>query len=187
MDGTEEKVNLRLTRRPWFIAAMLLPATLVLAVVLWRQFGPGLPQITPDDLAQARARWQANPVSDYDLTVVLNGRQTGELKVEVRNGEPVSMTRDGTPMKQERTWRPWTVPGMFETIETDFENAARPAEKFGSADVQVVIRAKFDESHGFPVRYLHQIYGRLDDLTWRVTEFAPRERSAGLVAPKSGE
>ena len=66
------------------------------------------------------------------------------------------------------------MPGLFETIRTDFDNAAHPAEKFGGADVQVVLRAEFDPQYGFPRRYLQQIYGRLDDLTWTVTEFTAK-------------
>ena len=82
------------------------------------------------------------------------------------------MTRNGGALTQQRTWQPWTVPGMFETLEIDFDNAAHKDQKFGGADV--VMRASFDETYGYPRRYLHQIMGRNEDLEWTVTEFTPK-------------
>jgi hypothetical protein len=151
------------------LAAVSVAAVVVLALL--RYFAGGLPQIHSDDLDRARERWDAADVADYRLTVVLSGRQSGELKVEVRGGRPVGMTRNGTAMKIERTWEPWTVPGMFETLETDFDNAANAEEKFGGGEV--VMRAEFDAKYGFPKHYLHQILGRHGDLEWKVTEFTP--------------
>jgi hypothetical protein len=173
MDGNAEFTEPRRSRKRRLILPLIVAAV---AGVVWlvRTLLPGLPQISEADLAAAQSRWQAHEVRDYDLTVVLGGRQTGELKTTVRHGEPTSMTRNGTPIKEPRAWRPWTVPGLFETLETDFDNAAHPAEKFGSADVRVVLRAEFDPQYGFPRRYLQQVYGRLDDLTWTVTEFTPK-------------
>jgi hypothetical protein len=156
---------------------LILPTVVLLAAgLVWliKTLLPGLPQISAADLAAAQARWQAAEVRDYDLTVVLAGRKSEEIKTTVRGGEPTAVTRNGLPLKDERTMRPWTVPGLLETIETDLDNAAHPAEKFGSADVRVVLRAEFDPTYGFPRRYLQQIYGRLDDLSWTVTEFTPR-------------
>jgi len=160
--------------RPW---RLILP-TIVLVVVgvvwLLRTLLPGLPQFTEADLAAAQARWRAHEVRDYDLTIVLAGRKNEEIQVVVRGGEPTAVVRNGLPLKEARTMRPWTVPGLFETLETDLDNAAHPAEKFGSADVRVVLRAEFDPQNGIPRRYLQQVYGRLDDLTWTVTEFRPQ-------------
>jgi hypothetical protein len=174
MDGNAEIDKPKSAVRPIVVAAVGLAALLATVLWMWRTLGPGLPQIQPADLAPARAKWQAHEVRNYDVTIVLSGRQTGTLRLEIRDGEPRSLTRNGTAMKQERTWQPWTVPGMFDTLETDFDNAAHPAEKYGSADVRVVLRAKFDETYGYPRRYLQQIYGRLDDLSWEVTEFVVR-------------
>lgn len=170
MRETEENAKQRLTRRPWFVAVVFLLA-IVAALLTWRQFGSGLSQISRADLDAAQKRWEAAAVRDYDLTVVLAGRQTGELRIQVRNDEPISLTRNGTALREPRTWLSWTVPGMFDTLATDFDNAAKPAEKYGSPGVRVVLRAEFDEQQGYPRRYLQQVYGRLDDLSWTVTEF----------------
>lgn len=170
MDGNEEITNPHAGRRLIGLLAIVLFVPFV-ALMALRFFAGGLPQIHPDDLAKARDRWNSAAPADYRLTVLLSGRQSGELKVEVRGGKPVGMTRNGTATKPQRTWEPWTVPGMFETLETDFDNATNTAEKFGGGEV--VMRAEFDPTYGFPRRYLHQVLGSHGDLEWKVTEFTP--------------
>jgi hypothetical protein len=170
MDGNEETTNPHAGRRLILLLASAI-VVVVAALMSLKYFVGGMPQIHLDDLAAARDRWQTAEVADYRLTVVLVGRQSGELKIEVRGGRPVGMTRNNIAVKAERSWDPWTVPGMFETLETDFDNAGHAEEKFGGGEV--VMRAEFDPQYGFPRRYLHQILGRHGDLEWTVTEFTP--------------
>ncbi|MBA4017831.1 MAG: hypothetical protein C0483_11705 [Pirellula sp.] len=148
-------------------------ALLFIGLAFWglKSLLPGLPEIHPVDLAAAELVWGKAQPADYDLTVKIAGRQTGELKVSVRKGAATGMTRNGTPMRQERTWEPWTVPGMFETLSTDFDNRERAVEKFGVEPGSIHMRCEFDPKYGFPKHYLHQIYGRHQDLEWTVTEF----------------
>lgn len=136
--------------------------------------GPGLPECKPENLLAARERWESAGVRDYDLAITISGRQSGEITVSVRDGRPTAMTRNGVQPKQERSWEPWTVPGMFETIDIDFENAKNPKEKFGNDAAGVNIRCKFDEQYGYPKQYLHQVLGRQMDLEWEVKEFRPK-------------
>lgn len=159
-------------RWPWAVAF----ASVFVGLGLWglKTLLPGLPVIQPVDLAAAQVVWSKAQPADYDLTVQLTGRQTGELKISVRNGSAAGMTRNGTPMRQERTWEPWTVPGMFETLTTDFENREQAVEKFGVEPGSIHMRCEFDPKYGFPKHYLHQIYGRHQDLEWTVTEFVVR-------------
>jgi hypothetical protein len=164
-------------RRGVATRSLVIAAGIVL-VVAWIGLrlgvGPGLPEIQPDDLAVARDRWQAAGVTDYDIAITLSGRQSGEIKVQVRAGQPTAMTRNGIQPKQERTWQPWTVPGMFDTIDVDFDNRTNAKEKFGTEPESVHLRCLFDPELGFPRRYLHQVYGRQQDLEWTVTEFTRR-------------
>lgn len=162
------------------VGRKLLRATVIVvgfaALGLWfvRTFSSGMPEISPADLEAAERRWAAKELKNYDLKVVLAGRQTGELLMTVRNGEPTGLTRNGTPMKQPRTWESWTVPGMFETLTTEFENRDEAREKFGVEPASIHMRCEFDAEFGYPKRYLHQIYGRQQDLQWTVTEFVAR-------------
>lgn len=150
----------------------MLAASAVAAIIgFLKWIGPGLPECKPEDLVAARAKWEAARVRDYDIVIRLSGRQSGEIKVSVRGGEPTAMTRNGVQPKQERTWEPWTVPGMFDTLDVDFENAKNPKEKFGNDAAGVNMRCLFDERYGYPKKYLHQVLGRHQDLEWEVTEF----------------
>ncbi|MCE9604047.1 MAG: DUF6174 domain-containing protein [Planctomycetia bacterium] len=156
------------------IVVALIPVLVVAAMIGIRKWiGPGLPECKPADLAAARERWAAAGLADYDITIVLSGRQSGEIKVSVRDSRPTAMTRNGIQPKQERTWEPWTVPGMFDTVDTDLESTERPKEKYGNDVAGVMIRCRFDERFGYPKKYLHQIMGRHQDLEWEVTEFKP--------------
>lgn len=136
-----------------------------------KAFSGGLPEVTLDDLAQARLRWDQVRPSNYDIRIVLSGRQIGELFVAVRDGQPVSMTRNDVKVEHPRAWRPWTVTGMFQTLETDFENRDEATKKFGVEPENVHLRCQFDDEYGYPERYLHQVYGQHQDLEWTVVDF----------------
>ena len=99
MDGNSETAIPHRGRRWWLIAVT---AVLVIAGLfgLLRVLLPGMPQIGEADLDAAEAKWKANEVLNYDLTVKIEGRQTGEIRTTVRNGRAVAMTRNGTPLKE---------------------------------------------------------------------------------------
>jgi hypothetical protein len=170
MDGNEETANPRAGRQ--FLGLLAAGVLIVIAgLAVLRYFADGMPKIGPADLEDARRRWDSAAIPDYRLTILMSGRQTGELKVEVRGGRPVGMTRNGNPVESPEAWDHWTVPGMFGTLDVDFDNAAHNDVKFEGAEV--VMRAEFDSQYGFPRRYLHQVIGRYGDLEWKVTEFTP--------------
>lgn len=153
------------------IGVVALAAVVIVGFALLRMGRSGLPEIKPTDLDAARERWAGAAVENYDIAITLAGRQSGEIKVQVRGGRPTAMTRNGVQPKQERTWEPWTVPGMFDTIDVDFDNRKDAREKFGVEPESVKIRCEFDPEFGYPKRYLHQTFGRQQDLEWTVTEF----------------
>ena len=169
MDGQADLHDLRSSRRRIVLTVVVIVASIIGLLAVLRLFASGLPKITPDDLAAATERWEKSGLRNYRLTIVKSGRQTGEVKIEVRDGVAVGGTNNGVELKELRTREPWTVPGMFATLETDFDNAAHAAEKFGGAEV--VMRCEFDAKYGYPRRYLHQILGTYGDLSWEVTEF----------------
>jgi len=160
--------------RTAIIASFVFLVLVASLIGIVKSIGPGLPECKPEDLAAALAKWEAAGVRDYDMVIQVSGRQSDEIKISVRNGVATAMTRRGIQPKQQRTWEPWTVPGMFDTIDIDFDNGKNAKEKFGVEPDAVRLRCEFDAELGYPKRYLHQVFGRQEDLEWAVTEFSKR-------------
>lgn len=134
-----------------------------------------LPLLTPDELETARYLWRNNEINSYAMTLELKGVQPGLIEIEVENGEPTRMVRDGRSPDR-RTWDVWSVEGLFETIERDFANRENSEQTFGVASPeQVLMYAVFDK-HGVPTHYRRMVQGRPYTVEWIVTEFKPRGR-----------
>jgi len=161
-----------------YMAAALLGGVFSLAVVFLvaRWFGPGaLPEVTAASFEVARATWQRTAPKNYDLDVVVTGRDTATYTVHVRDGVAQGAQRDGQSLPQQRTWGTWTVPGMFETIERDLEAVARHRE--GRAEPgtpQLLLRGVFDSQWGYPLRYQRtevRKFGANQEVLWEVIRF----------------
>ncbi len=166
--------------------ARLARARRILAYVLAILFGPlilllswsvisrlqTLPRLTPAAFDAAQERWAGNGPRDYNVEVVVEGRQPATYRTEVRGGEVQSAYRNGQPLTQARTMGTWTVPGMFATMETDVRRIEQAAAE-GTA-TSLILRAQFDPRYGYPARY-HRTetvrYGANPAVSWRVTLF----------------
>jgi len=128
--------------------------------------------LTLEALRAAQAQWeQAGPAS-YNQELELVGSQAGTILVEVRHGEVTRMVRNGYQPSQQRTWRYWSVPGQFETIEVDWEAAQDPPRGFGVAPgTRAILRAEFDPQYGYPRYYQRILLGTGIHVEWRVTRF----------------
>ena len=145
------------------------------ALVLLRR--EPLPPLDPDLLAAARRRWEQNRPPDYDLEVRVSGRQPADYRVEVRDGRVVVALRNGRPLRSERTFDTWSVPGMFNTLASDLAHAARWEAGQAEAGVpQLDLRCQFDPQYGYPARY-HRTelvrFGANPSVLWEVTRFDP--------------
>jgi hypothetical protein len=163
-----------------YVAAGAAGAVFGLAVALTaaRWFGPGaLPEVTAASFAAARATWDRAAPQDYDLEVVVIGRESATFQVQVRGGIARQAWRDGQSLPHERTWSTWTVPGMFETIARDLDSVARLRE--GKADPgtpQILLRGLFDAQRGFPLHYQRtemRKFGPNQEVAWEVVRFQP--------------
>jgi hypothetical protein len=129
------------------------------------------PAMTEADLDGAIARWKTHGPSSYEMTVEVSGRQNGMLHVVVKDGRPESVERNGVATP-ERTWKYWTVEGMFGTIRTDLEGLDQPERAFGEKDLsQLVQEAEFDTELGYPRRYRRAVLSTGEFIEWEVTEF----------------
>jgi hypothetical protein len=161
----------------WLLGAMLGLVTLLMGaifVLILLRRDP-LPPLTREQFDQARRTWQQNGPASYDLEVTVSGRQAATYGVQVRGHEAYSATRNGRPLTQQRTYGTWSVPGMFNTIESDIENVEKVAAGQAVQQTpQLALRAQFDSHYGYPVRY-HRIektkFGSNPEVSWRVDSF----------------
>lgn len=168
----------RLGQMQVLVAACFLGVlTAIAALMAWTAVSNRgqLPPLAIEDFEQARQLWQANAPLDYDVTIEVAGRQSAVYHVEVRAGEVVVSTRNSMPLKQRRTQGTWSVPGMFNTMQSDVDNAEQ--HRLGTAAEgvpQVYLLALFDPQYGYPQRY-HRTelrkWANNSVVSWEVTQF----------------
>ena len=144
---------------------------IVLAIYLIQKiYGDPTPPLTAEALKQAEAKWRDAQIRDYDIEIEVQARQRETYAVEVRDGEPLQAWRNERPLKQIRTFDTWSVPGMFDTIHSDFDRTDRQ----GKPAPELMLRAEFDERTGVPLKYKRIQWGADIEISWRVTKFESR-------------
>lgn len=150
----------------WFF---LILACLATAGIIWNVVANLGMQLQPEELEQARKRWQElGPASyDLDLTEKLDGDREGDrFVISVRDGQVTKLVSNGrvvhldTLSKEERD--AYTVPGLFRRIEQDYN-----AEE-SSGERRYVISARFAAEYSYPALYVRKIRGSRSRLEWKV-------------------
>jgi hypothetical protein len=158
------------------LCCFLIAAVLIIAAVVFIPLltATRIPELTEENLEAAEVLWQRTAPENYDIDVELRGAQPGTVEVQVRGGEVTTMTRNGrTPPP--RTWRYWSVPGMFETLERELVLAEDPEhEALVAAGSEWHLRCEFDTQFGYPQRYHRFVSGGGPEVYWRVTRFKPK-------------
>lgn len=180
LDGAgADRANLR-RRSSWMTGlAIGLIGGLVLTCVGWFWFRPrgeSLPDMTRERFDAALAQWEERAPAKYTIDIRIEGNRPGVVRVRVADGRVVEMTRDGVSPKQKRTWDAWSVPGMFDTIDTELSAKSDPAASFaGQSGGQLVLRGEFDAEYGYPRRYQRIVLGAQQEMRWEVTSFRAGE------------
>ncbi len=144
----------------WLVVAVL---TLVLVafaglIIFNKQY-----RLTAAKLQDARARWQAAGLRDYDLEVTVGGGTTGRYQVQIRNGRVAGGTVNGHRFERLEQAQSWTVSELFNILEADLERDAAPGSP------AVFTRVEFDAQHGHLVRYVrNQLGGSRQQIEIRV-------------------
>jgi len=158
-------------RRKWILVLLGLAAGTATLLFFLKEEGDPL---TREALDKARRVWAEHDIRDYDMTVTVTGRQSGDHKIEVRGGSVATMTTGGAPTP-EHVWKYWDVTGMFVFLKTELGNAERPRAAYGVKDADdVVLLVSFDEEYGYPRRFLRHVLGRNTGIEWKVTAFDPK-------------
>lgn len=178
-NGAAPELGLRRPiRTSALVMGMVLGSALALVgilVVLALSMRETVPRLTRAELEAAQDRWEAKGPKSYTLDVIVSGGQTGEYHIEVQRGRPVVVTRNGIAPRR-GTWESWTVPGLFEVIRQELDNAEDPDGCFGApAGSEAVLRAELDERYGYPQSYQRSVLdtrlGRRLGVQWEITRF----------------
>jgi hypothetical protein len=158
------------THGPWRFLPIMVGVLLGIGLAVYlvqKIYGDPTPPLTAEALRQAEANWRAANIRDYDIEIEVHSRQKETYAVAVRDGAPQQAWRNGQPLKQIRTFDTWSVPGMFDTIHSDFDRTDRQ----GQPAPELVLRAVFDERTGVPLNYKRIQWGSDIEISWRVTRF----------------
>ena len=155
----------------WGAIAALLSAVVIWVIFAFATAGPRLPEIDQAQLDAARQKWKANGPSDYDITVAVSGTRAAVYHVEVRDGKAIQATRDETPLTDPRTLGTWSVPGMFDTMQSDVDHIDQPIQISEKESHHVSPRAEFHPELGYPIRYRRIEWRSNIEVGWEVTDF----------------
>ena len=123
-------------------------------------------QLRPEDLAAARAHWQAAGSRNYDLQYQEKITQNGvssesEWNVQVRDGKVTAVTRDGEVLPA-ADYPNLTVDGQLAEIEKGLQLDLAAGARTNYAT------AAFDLGDGHPAHYVRRVRGTGDRLEWNV-------------------
>lgn len=154
------------------LVAFLLTGVLTLVTAVYLLRDP-LPRLDAESLEQARRHWQSAEVQGYRLQLQVEGDQSGEYLVEVRNGSPTSVTRDGREPPR-RTWPYWTVDGLLDVLANYLEMQARA--ETGSRPpgcTRAILQVEFDPQAGYPRRFARHDLENGRVVRWEIRTFEP--------------
>jgi hypothetical protein len=130
-----------------------------------------IPELTRADFDAALARWEKTQLHDYLIETTVVGRQPATYNVRIESDRVVSATRNGHPLKDQRTLGTWSIPGMFRTIEHDLLATEAPQDGADGMSRDLHLRAEFDPVWGYPQRYLRVEWGTDAQVSWTVDQF----------------
>lgn len=116
-------------------------------------------QLTKEKLEAARQLWAKAGIADYDITVTVTGRTSAKYDLQVRKGQVTSARQNDKPFQDDkgvldkRHADYWTVPGLFDVLETELANAAKPDAPPCHTQVE------FDPQDGHPLSFLRSSSG----------------------------
>ncbi len=177
----------QLTRSCLIVFSLLaLTGVGVVAVVSVVAQSRRLPELDRLSFDAGYQRWSESAPASYRIAIDVVGPQPALYEVQVRADEVVSATINGHSMAQKRVWRTWSVPGMFDTIESDVITNERARNQ--EVPLPLHIAAQFDDRLGYPARYLRLDYRTKQTVTWNVTRFEILpEDVAGVTGIRAGD
>jgi hypothetical protein len=137
-----------MTSRRWWIFFVLLLVLAVAAVTSPLVYNLNQ-QLRPEQVADARQRWAARNLRDYELRYNLridDAPEGREYRVVVRDGTVVEAVADDAPARDDV----FTVDAVFDLIESGLTEDAAAARRNYTV-------ARFHPELGYPARYVRRV------------------------------
>jgi hypothetical protein len=175
MESTVSTAKPRPSWGRWFLLFAAIGSVASLIMLVRTRYGDPTPEITGEAFSGARRRWREAGLKDYDVSVeVINSGRLEKYDVAVRGGHAESASRNGAPLTNHRTFETWSVPGMFGTIDSDWQNVEKHLKHQADAStLQLTVKVEFDPKYGYPKRYRRIEWGSSREISWKVTRFEP--------------
>lgn len=163
----------------WFFAILVVAAALAITAPLVYNLSI---QLRPEQLAEARRRWEDMAPDDFDLEYLIRTTHDGleeenQYRVIARRGRVVLIVGNGDVIYIDSSLallagpavlalspaeaRHYGVPALFEQIEAGLHEDE-------TADRRNYSTAQFDPKDGHPFHYVHRIRGTKQRIEWNV-------------------
>jgi hypothetical protein len=105
--------------------------------------------LTEETLLEARGLWRSTAPGFYRLTVEMSGEriETGIFEVLVRDGEVVSLKRNGQVVLPDRS-QDYSIEGLFRLLEMELALAQEPSSLGAAPGYSAHLLVRFDEETG---------------------------------------
>ena len=135
----------------------------------------GLTTLTEDVLVDAEGRWRSEGPGLYRLVVEMSGErvETGVFEVLVRDGQVVSLKRNGQVVLPERG-QDYSMEGLFGMLRQELALSEQPALMGAPPGFAAHLLVRFDEETGRLERYRRTVGGANTNIEIEIVEYTPR-------------
>jgi hypothetical protein len=160
--------------RRWIVFFVVLGVLCAVAIVVPIVYNLAR-QLTPEDVAAARARWEEHGPGDYDLHLLVRiNEDTGGTRylIEVRDGEVRMVSADGEVEYLAPAFAAVAGPAVSHgpppayRVEDLFDHMAKVVEADAASGSRNYVVADFDPDDGHPTRFVRRVAGSGDRLEW---------------------
>lgn len=153
---------------PLIVWGSVIVATVLVVFFVLRD---STPRLTRDSFEAAHKKWQAAGVTDYDATISVEIERQGinRYTVGVRDREVVTFKINGSETSPNAYY---SIEGIFGWLERELDLTESPSKDGNSTLHQAVLRARFDESYGYPLIYKRIVTEKQSTFV-RVISFSP--------------
>jgi hypothetical protein len=131
-----------------------------------------LDTLTPQLLDQSLQKWKAHQPVAYHLVIEMSGDrvETGKFEVMVRDGEVVSLRRNGLIITP-GSGQDYSMDGLFRMLMQELGLSEKPALLGAPGGYSAYLQVRFDPENGRLIRYRRSVGGASNSIDIKVLEY----------------